>query len=435
VKKRVEKRASVVKENRFMELEGLRGIAAVIVVIFHFLVLFYPVLFYSVGALAPVQHFRLEENIHGTPLLAFLSGTFSVAVFFVLSGFVLSVGFFSSKDSQIIKRLAAKRYLRLMLPALASILIALFFIKIGFSHFNEVREVTQSSAVPLMWSRHPDLFTAIYEGLVTIFVNSPVNNFNPALWTMKYEFIGSFMVFGIALLFAHSKWRWLVYLAVIVGTHSNWYLGFILGMMLADLYVHRREVLKNIPQPAYAGILILGICMGAFPRSTSLDSTIYGHIMLPWLTEGANRGFFTTLGALCIVIAAIGLLRFKKVLSGKLLSQLGKYTYSLYLVHQPLVYVVGTSLFMVFLATMGYNKAVLLAFLCTVPVIALATVLFHRFIELPSIKISTYSEEVFSGRKELKLGAILPKIRAWAVAKTGLFRFRENRLSDSEIEN
>lgn len=393
-----------------MELEGLRGIAAVIVVIFHFLVLFYPVMFYSVGALAPVQHFRLEDNIHGTPLLAFLSGTFSVAVFFVLSGFVLSVGFFSVKDPQIIKRLAAKRYLRLMLPALVSILIALFFIKIGFSHFNEVREVTQSSAVPLMWSRSPDLFTAIYEGLVVIFVNAPVNNFNPALWTMKYEFIGSFIVFGTALLFAHSKWRWVVYSALIVGTHSNWYLGFILGMILADLYVHREELLRKIPQPAYIGILALGIFMGAFPRSTSLDSTVYGHIMLPWLTEGANRGLYTTLGALCIVVSAIGMLRFKRILSSKFLSRLGGYTYSLYLVHQPLVYVVGTSLFMAFL-TIGYSKAVLLAFLCTVPVIALATVLFHRYVELPSMKVASYSQEVFFGERELDIKAHFSKAK------------------------
>lgn len=411
-----------------MELEGLRGIAAVIVVIFHFLVLFYPAMFYSVGALAPVQHFRLEDNIHGTPLLAFLSGTFSVAVFFVLSGFVLSVGFFSKKDPQTIKRLAAKRYLRLMLPALVSILIALFFIKIGFSHFNEVREVTQSSAVPLMWSRSPDLFTAIYEGLVVIFVNAPVNNFNPALWTMKYEFIGSFIVFGTALLFAHSKWRWVVYSALIVGTHSNWYLGFIMGMILADLYVHREELLKKIPQSAYIGILALGIFMGAFPRSTSLDSTIYGHIMLPWLTEGANRGFYTTLGALCIVVSAIGMLRFKRILSSRLLSRLGGYTYSLYLVHQPLVYVVGTSLFMAFL-TIGYSKAVLLAFLCTVPVIALATMLFHRYVELPSMKVASYGQEVFFGERELDVQTHLNK------AKRKLKKFFKPRQTEApEIE-
>lgn len=411
-----------------MELEGLRGVAAVIVVIFHFLVLFYPVLFYSVGTLAPVQHFRLEENIHGTPLLAFLSGTFSVAVFFVLSGFVLSVGFFSSKDPQTIKRLAAKRYLRLMLPALASILIALLFIKIGFSHFNEVREVTQSSAVPLMWSRHPDLFTAIYEGLVVIFVNSPVNNFNPALWTMKYEFIGSFIVFGTAILFAHSKWRWVVYLALVVGTHSNWYLGFILGMVLADLYVHREELLKRIPQPAYIGILALGIFMGAFPRSTSLDSTVYGHIMLPWLTEGANRGFYTTLGAVCIVVSAIGMLRFRNVLSSRFMSRLGKYTYSLYLVHQPLIYVVGTSLFMAFL-TIGYNKAVLLAFLCTIPVIVLATVLFHRYIEQPSMKVASYSQEVFFGEKDIDIKAHVSR------AKRKLRKFLKPRRTETpEIE-
>jgi len=94
-----------VKQNRFMELEGLRVIAAIVVVLYHAALIFYPGYFYGVGTpWAPVQNMFLEDNLYQNPLSGLLSGTFAVGIFFVLSGFVLSIGFFQKKDINIIKK-------------------------------------------------------------------------------------------------------------------------------------------------------------------------------------------------------------------------------------------------------------------------------------------------------------------------------------------
>ena len=352
---------------------------------------------------APVQHFRFEDNIHGTPLEGFISGTFSVAVFFVLSGFVLTVGFFTTKNSEGIKKLAAKRYLRLMLPALASVLIAFVFISLNLSLNKEAHEITQSAALHPVWSPHPGLLEALYEGMVGIFVHGPVNNYNSVLWTMQYEFAGSFMVFGLALLFGQAKWRWVIYVAAAIGFQGSWYLGFILGMAIADLYAHRIDLVQKIKQPAYLVLLAFGVCLGAFPTSSKIAETVYGHIMLPWLSQAQNQSIYTTLGAVCIVLSALGLVKFKELLSNRLMSQLGKYTYSLYLVHQPLIYTVGTGVFMALITHFGYNKSVAMAFIVTIPVVALVTLLFYKFIEQPSIRLASYAQEVFFGTRELLL--------------------------------
>jgi hypothetical protein len=79
-------------------LDGLRGYAALTVMIDHFLFFFMPTYFASLAwpgltALAPQMYngqYRLPSNAEGL-LFPFMDGQFSVAIFFVLSGRVLMV--------------------------------------------------------------------------------------------------------------------------------------------------------------------------------------------------------------------------------------------------------------------------------------------------------------------------------------------------------
>jgi peptidoglycan/LPS O-acetylase OafA/YrhL len=429
VKNRVENQVSTGKTNRFMELEGLRGLAALVVFVFHFLIIFYPVMYYGgVTALAPVQHFRFEDNIHGTPLATFISGTFSVAIFFVLSGFVLSVGFFMTKKTEIIKKLASKRYLRLMLPALASVILAWIYIVLGFSQTHEAYHITLSSALQNEWIMTPRFFDAIREGMVSIFVIGPEHHYNSVLWTMKYEFIGSFIIFTLALVFGHSNKRWLIYGALAAGLYNTWYLGFILGMALADMYVNKPQLIQKIKQPFFYVLLVIGIVLGGFP-TTSTDGTFYTWLSLPRLAESENQSLYMSIGALLIVMAVLSIGRLKKFMSSRLLSQLGKYTYSLYLVHQPIIYTVGAGLFVMFTGFMGYNRSVALAVLCTIPVVVIATYIFHRFIEIPSISFASYFEQVYSGKREINLRQKYAAARLYITAKLSLVR-RPRKVAD-----
>jgi peptidoglycan/LPS O-acetylase OafA/YrhL len=118
------------ESGRLLALEGLRGVAAIVVVIFHALLIFYEYMVFG-PSVASTQHMGLEDNLFGSPFRIFFAGTFAVAIFFVLSGFVLSIGFLSKGKKIILQKLALKRYLRLMLPALASVMIAWLLITLG----------------------------------------------------------------------------------------------------------------------------------------------------------------------------------------------------------------------------------------------------------------------------------------------------------------
>jgi peptidoglycan/LPS O-acetylase OafA/YrhL len=429
VKNRVEKQVSAGKANRFMELEGLRGIAALMVFAYHALIIFYPLMFYGS---APLQHFKFEDNIHGTPLAAFFSGTFAVAIFFVLSGFVLSIGFFTAKDAKVIKKLATKRYLRLMLPALASVMIALVLISLSLSSNPQAQQISQSPALPVVWSTHPGFLEALYEGTIGVFFQSPVHNYNSVLWTMKFEFIGSFIVFGFALLFGQSKRRWLMYVALAIGLHNSWYLGFVLGMAIADAYVNRNHWLERVRSIAPYALLPIGVVLGAYPIVAK--GTAYGMIALPWLTHYYNQAFYTTIGAFCLVLAVLTFQPLKRIMGSKVLSRLGSYTYSFYLVHQPLLYTVGTALFMVFIGHMGYNRSVAFSLLLTIPVVAASTYLFHRYIETPSVKLANGFERSFSGEQEWNRKEVLQKIHAVRRRLKRLYRRKLQRPAEVDME-
>ena len=85
------------RANKLDYLDGLRGYAALTVVIDHFILFFLPSYYASVAwaglaALAPTFYnglYRLPSSKAENLVFPFMDGTFSVALFFVLSGRVL----------------------------------------------------------------------------------------------------------------------------------------------------------------------------------------------------------------------------------------------------------------------------------------------------------------------------------------------------------
>src|ERR1700682_5702612 len=105
------------KVPRIAYLESIRGLAAVQVLLLHFLAAFAPDLVFSLPAGAAVAGY-----IHLSPLYFLYDGYSAVYIFFALSGYVLTRSFvrnLAQPSSQILARV-----IRLGLPALAATLVA-----------------------------------------------------------------------------------------------------------------------------------------------------------------------------------------------------------------------------------------------------------------------------------------------------------------------
>lgn len=93
---------------RYIEIDGIRGWAALSVVLFHF----FPETF---GVIFPFLH---------NPIFGFMSdGGLAVFVFFILSGDALSLSFFKTKDDKVITKIILARYFRLTFPIVISCFI------------------------------------------------------------------------------------------------------------------------------------------------------------------------------------------------------------------------------------------------------------------------------------------------------------------------
>lgn len=392
-----------------MELEGLRGIAAVIVVLTHFVFLFFPAMRRGDMALA---HSRYEDNVFGTPLMLVVAGTLAVAIFFVLSGFVLSIGFFKTGDQNIVKRLATGRYLRLMLPALASVLIAFVLITLGAHALTSTAgEIANSSYLSGKWHHSPTFLEALKTATFDIFAEYKPDSraINHALWTMNVEFIGSFLVFGFLLIFAKSRFRWVAYATLIVGTFGTWYLAFVIGMMIADAYnlgwlERLRHWSVTVP------MAVVAIFLGIFPRKH--EGTIYEFLDLSFFGF-SERIVYLTFSATLIVLVVLLSKTIARVLQTRLLSSLGKYTFSLYLMHLSVIYTVSTSVVILLHERIGYNWATLVSGLVSAPFFWLVSYFFERYVDAPSIKFAKYVSAIYRNDREIDW----PGRRNAAVAK------------------
>src|SRR6185437_12079081 len=115
----------------------------------------------------------------GSVSFASIDGPAAVTLFFVLSGFVLPLGFFRSGRTEIIVRAAAKRWLRLVCLVLLAALLSYMLFRLGLYRYREAAEISQSTwlgtfggAIP-QEGFMPSLSDALLEGSLFAFLREP----------------------------------------------------------------------------------------------------------------------------------------------------------------------------------------------------------------------------------------------------------------------
>jgi peptidoglycan/LPS O-acetylase OafA/YrhL len=176
--------------------DGLRGWAAIMVLIHH-TVLTFPELYF----------------LRRTPLRLFIDGTYAVYIFFVLSGVVLSIGFFRNKDTKILSALAIKRIPRLSIPILLSCVILVPLMKYGlFFNITAAEIEGGNNWLSGFYTFKGNFIEAIKFSVRDVFFNySPVNSYNSSLWTMAGELSGSYLVIITLLVYKHFSKNYLIW--------------------------------------------------------------------------------------------------------------------------------------------------------------------------------------------------------------------------------
>ena len=127
-------------DKRLDYIDGLRGIASLMVFTCHFLISFYPVFLSEWPGDPYFQRHPIVSCLVFSPLSIFYSGGFAIMVFFVLSGYVLSYRCCITGERSMIFSAAAGRYFRLTIPIFFSTLVAYGCLRFDL-FFNQQRSI------------------------------------------------------------------------------------------------------------------------------------------------------------------------------------------------------------------------------------------------------------------------------------------------------
>nr|DAE48845.1 MAG TPA: acyltransferase family protein [Caudoviricetes sp.] len=349
--------------DRLVVLEGMRGLAALIVVVYHSILAFHPAF---VGRYIDDP----SVSIAGTPLFSFINGTAAVAFFFTLSGFVLVYRAIDNQNVAPINRNLMRRWPRLAMPVVAVTVTSWLLFQFNAYSYVEAGNISQSGwlrdfgsspAIPI----DKPLSDAAMEGLFFTFFRGDYN-YVTALWTMHYEFIGSFIVFGLAyFIIAVKADRALSLYAIGVVTVlasiiSPWYLCFTLGVVIA---LFQRNVKENPPFKAFAIIASIYL-MGYF-----------NPIGWYWYLGGVHHVYVYAVASTLLIWAFLPS-RVDGWLA-RLFAMLGELSFPIYLAHMLVITSVGSWLF-VRSHEMGWHSVliavsvtVLLSIVASIPLIYL----------------------------------------------------------------
>lgn len=346
-------------KGRDAHLDGMRGIAAFIVLITHTLAAFWPTTVYGPLREGSVADFLFLR----TPLAILTNGHFAVGLFFILSGYVLTKKYFTSPPPTL-EKLApdiGKRFTRLYLAAFPAAVAAALLMWSGCYYNVPAAELTHSRW--LADSRHTcsgfELALVVINPLMCL-----TDKYNPVAWSLFVELWGSIAAFCIVIATSQlaTLGRIVFGVAIVVLSRLSalgngdsvtyGYLGFFaIGVLFADFEPKLIAALGGgrrttpIQYAAHYGAWALAIALCAIPHY----ALFHGEpTLLPkpaaMVVKAAVMGGPS--GALAILVFAIVLLSHaaKDLLSKRMPAYLGRISVGLYLVHMPILYSLGCSI-------------------------------------------------------------------------------------------
>jgi peptidoglycan/LPS O-acetylase OafA/YrhL len=376
-------------------LEGLRGLAALTVVIGHFTFVFFPYLgtaFTPVPGAAP-RYFFEPWLMHPPFSLAF-SAEAAVCVFFVMSGYVLTTKYYRTGAEMEIQAAAAKRYVRLALPTFASIMFAWVLWKSGAIISGQAIELGLAGWAPVWWGTPYSLLGAVWNGLAGApLFGDPM--LNPPSWSICVELLGSVMLFALIALFGKRPLLfllWGLFLADFFAYRAAaalYYVGFIAGALL-----NLARPWLRAHQAVSAVLVVVGLIGCAFNWSHEFDWI--RAIPLPNFQPlgpdlaGNARMFWNAVGAIALVAGVLGCVPVSALLSMRPFAFLGRISFSMYLLHAPILMSVA-------LGTLKYAKAaglphgasILIAFCVYIPTVMAVATVFFRLADAPSMRLAS----------------------------------------------
>lgn len=293
--------------DRIKYIDGIKGVSAIMVFFTHYRMmgLFYP------------NSFFCENPV----IRLIMSGNLAVHIFLIMSGFCIALSVSKKMQYNIkgLQTLVLMRYLRLALP-ISFVLISVSALYIGgaFPPHEWVLEFGASDSV-----------VEAYQGLSLIklpfaILLSPIGvhyGWLFPIWMLKYIFLGTFLIvilrIGTNGLNYKLRLFWNIFFICVFGFISEYYLSVVFGNLLFELKANNTCNLK-FQRKFKEMMAILLLTLGIF--------------LFMFISKNLN---FVVAIFLVSSVFMSGVLQ--KLFSLKVFVWLGSISFSLYLIHWPLI--------------------------------------------------------------------------------------------------
>ncbi|SDH48959.1 acyltransferase family protein [Microbacterium pygmaeum] len=316
--------------SRISSLDGLRGAAALVVLLHHALLTMsgFAAVYWAEPFPAYVAAFAF------TPLHAVWAGPEAVLVFFVLSGVVLTLPAVRGRALPW-RAYYPSRLIRLYLPVVFAVGFALLLARVW-----PRRTDSADSPWIQMHNEAPTLANAAKNAFLlngTTWLNSP-------LWSLQWEVLFSLLLplyLWLALRLGRRQWQIIggIMLALILigettGVTALRFLPFFgLGALIAVNLDRLRSVSARFDQSGGSLLAQLAIAAGAV--LLLIFQWWPGSILSPAVKPAGSVA--VALGAVLLVLVAVCLPRAQRLLTSRALRAAGMISFSLYLVHEPIL--------------------------------------------------------------------------------------------------
>ncbi|WP_083266465.1 acyltransferase family protein [Arthrobacter sp. U41] len=353
-------------QTRVTQLDGLRGIAALVVVACHALS--------TLPGIGNVVHGNRSAGLNTaeawavfSPLHVLWNGTPAVHVFFVLSGFVLVLPFTRPGAAGKWAQYYAKRFFRLYLPAWASLAVAVALMIIIPRSVSPLQSPWAD-----MYVTDPSVAQVLKDGLLML----NASTINTPLWSLKWEVAFSLLLPAYVLIavrwrrFWHVKIGLALLLAAVGALQDLEWLSYLPIFAIGAVLGAERERIRELTQPWPRFIWFFVAAAGLFLANAE------------WISpEQPIPGVeaLVTVGATLIVLLFVSCGSAKRLGDTAVAQWLGRVSFSLYLVHLPII-----------LAGVTLLRSVSLPLALAVSAVASFVVaeLFYRYVEQPAHRLS-----------------------------------------------